>query len=181
MYKKILFGAVMCGFASIHPVLEANLDAYANYYSSEDQIGISLGDAVAFESQHEVKKFSISDDRKTMTCLDHGFYRITFDAVGIRANITSPHLGQPLQVDGDNRWGLALKVNGTIVEGSSVNVDSNGINTAFISGQVVIELQKRDEIQLVNNTHSSSQPRDISLESGYGDISASIAFVRLDD
>lgn len=178
MLKRILLTVSFLGlFAS---TAHADLDAYANYYSTTTQV-LNVGEAVAFEYQHEVKKFSISDYRKVITCLHEGYYLITFSAVGERTSIGAQNLGAPLLGDDSyGRWGLALKVNGNLVDGSSVNVDTNE-SISFIGGQVVIKLCKNDEIELVNNTHGGDEQHYISIEGEYGDISATIALVQIDD
>lgn len=178
MLKQILFSLSLLGlFTSVNP-LQADIDAFANYYSSVDQ-ELTLGEPVVFESQNEVKKFSISEDRKTIICRHKGVYLITFNAVGERNNISLPDapLGAPETV----KWGVALTLNGIIIDGSSVNVASSSEDTSTIVGQVIVELRKNDQIRLVNNTHDEGNNLTIRLEGENGDISASIVLVNLDD
>lgn len=176
MFKKLLLSLSMMGlFAAANPLHSDDLDAYANYYSVNDQ-ELTLGEAVVFENQNEVKKFTISDDRKTVICRHHGVYLITYNAVGERNEIDAP------DDDSYGRWGLALTLNGNIVPGSSTNVEPYGENTSFLGGQVIIQLKKNDQIRLVNNTHGAEQDFGITIVGGYEeDISASLVFVHLDD
>jgi hypothetical protein len=178
MFKRFLFCLSLLGLFTSVNSLQGDIESFANYYSTTSQ-QLTLGEPVVFESQNEVKKFSISDDRKTILCKRKGTYLITYSAIGERNSLSNPgaNLGQP---NGDI-WGLALTLNGNVIDGSSVNVSPPSDDSSIIVGQVIIELKKNDQVRLVNNTHDSGNDLTIDLGGGNGDISASIVLVNLDD
>jgi hypothetical protein len=179
MFKKILMSLSFLFAAS--NALVADIDAYANFYSTTTQT-LTLGQPVTFESENEVKKFAISDDRTTIINKHKGRYLITYNAVGIRGSEQPSGFGNIMGDDVGVVWGLALTLNGNIIPGSSVNIYPDSGEDEMIVGQAVVCLKKNDQIRLVNNTHDTG---DLSITlvggDGDGDISASIVLVNLDD